>query len=68
MKPTGIYTSNDLMTYISRSAKFRLWSISMVKIFVVSRLLSSIDGSKMNDRVCCHSKRSRLGVGLEVNM
>ena len=26
MRPAGIYTSHDLVTYISQSAKFRLWS------------------------------------------
>ena len=45
MRPAGIYNSHDLMTYISWFAKFR--QISMVKIFVISRFLSSIDGSKL---------------------
>ena len=27
MRPAGIYKSHDLMTYISRTAKFRLWPI-----------------------------------------
>ena len=47
MRPAGIYKRHDLMTYISRSAKFRLWSIFHVKIFDISRFLSSVDGSKL---------------------
>ena len=27
MRPAGIYKSHDLITYISRSADFRLWQI-----------------------------------------
>ena len=50
----------------------------MVKSFVIGRLLSSVDGSKLifywmlnhcqTSRVCCHSKGSCVGVGLEVNI
>ena len=47
MRPAGIFKSHDLMTYISLSAKFRLGQFSMVKIFVINRFLSSIDGSKL---------------------
>ena len=47
MRPTGIYKSHDLMTYISQSANFRLWPISMVKIFFIVRFLSFVDGSKL---------------------
>ena len=47
MRPAGILKSHDLMTYISRSANFRLWQFSMVKIFVVGRFLSSVAGSKL---------------------
>ena len=49
MKPAGIYKSHDLMTYISWSANFRLWPIfhAMVKIFVIARFSSFVDGSKL---------------------
>ena len=33
IRPAGIYKTHDLMTYISRFANFRLFS--MVKIFVI---------------------------------
>ena len=45
MSPLGIYKSHDLITYISRSANFRLCQFSMVKVFVMGRFLSSTDGS-----------------------
>ena len=45
MRPAGIYKSHDLMTYISQSADFG--QFSMVKIFVIGRFLSSVDGSKL---------------------
>ena len=35
MRPAGIHKSHDLMTYISLSANFSLWSISMIKIVCV---------------------------------
>ena len=47
MRPAGIYKSHDLMTYISRSANFRLWPISMIKIIFIGKFLSFINGSKL---------------------
>ena len=45
MRPAGIYKSHDLMTYIARSVNFRLWP--MVKIFLIGRFLSFVEGSKL---------------------
>ena len=47
MRPAEIYKSHDLMTYISRLLNSDSGQFSMVKIFVISRFLSSIDGSKL---------------------
>ena len=47
MRPAGIYKSHDLLTYISRSADFRLSRFSMVIIFVIGRFLCCTDGSQL---------------------
>ena len=47
MRPAGIYKSHDLMTYISHLLNLDFGQFSMVKIFVICRFLSSMDGSKL---------------------
>ena len=47
MRPAGMYKSHDLMTYILRSANSDFGQFSMVKVFLIGRFLSSVDGSKL---------------------
>ena len=75
MRPAGIYKNRDLLTYISRSADFRLWLIFMFKIFVIGRFLSSADSSELIFYLCVGPTVSAFmprvharGVGLEVNI
>ena len=43
----GIYTSHDPMTYISRLLTSDFGQFCMVKVFVIGRVLSFVDGSKL---------------------